>query len=416
MTSRQLLFREQALDFQREAGRWGDVVPLQPPPTSLLTGFLAAVVILIGGFLLTAQYARKETVAGYLAPAAGSARVFANQRGTIAAVYVRQGQLVTEGQPLLAVETDQIAANGADVNVSLLATLGSQRALLSQNLQAERARTGSERRRLTELIDGLESELSQLQAQAAVQEQRIEVAHREVAAADELAAKGYMPMLEQNRRLSNYLEAEQDLNAVKAQIAARRNQLVETRFELAQLPTVMAQKAQSLQTELAAAEQRIAEVNGRRAYVIRAPITGRVAMLQARVGESIEPQRLQMEILPAGASLQAELFVPTRAIGFVRPGQDVRILYDAFPYEHFGAYRGRVAEVSQTILTNADAAGPMTLKEPAYRVTAHLERQDVDAYGKRARLQPDMLLRADVIIEKRPLLTWFLDPVLRARR
>ena len=46
-----------------------------------------------------------------------------------------------------------------------------------------------------------------------------------------------------------------------------------------------------------------------------------------------------------------------------------------------------VNEISQTILTRSDAAGPIELKEPAYRVTVALDRPDIDAYGKRIPLQ-----------------------------
>lgn len=133
------------------------------------------------------------------------------------------------------------------------------------------------------------------------------------------------------------------------------------------------------------------------------------------MGQFADTTRPQMEILPDDSVLQAELFVPTRAIGFVQPGQAVRILYDAFPYQQFGAYHGRVIEVSQTILTKTDTIGPIELKEPAYRVTVALDRPDIDAYGKRIPLQADMLLRADIILEKRTLLRWFLDPLLSVR-
>ena len=122
-----------------------------------------------------------------------------------------------------------------------------------------------------------------------------------------------------------------------------------------------------------------------------------------------------MEIIPSGSILQAELFVPTRAIGFVQPGQKVRILYEAFPYQQFGTYGGRVNEISRTVLTKSDTSGPIELKEPAYRVTAALDRPDVDAYGKSIPLQADMLLRADIILEKRSLMTWILDPLLSVR-
>jgi membrane fusion protein len=175
-------------------------------------------------------------------------------------------------------------------------------------------------------------------------------------------------------------------------------------------------KIQALRNELAAAEQRIAEITGRRAYVIRAPAAGRVSALNATPGQTADPKFLQLAITPPGAQLQAELFVPTRAIGFVRTGQPVRILYEAFPHQSFGTYTGRTVQVSQTVITSSDVNVPIQIKEPVYRVRAELDRPDVDAYGRKVPVQAGMLLKADIILEKRTLITWLLDPLLSARR
>lgn len=148
--------------------------------------------------------------------------------------------------------------------------------------------------------------------------------------------------------------------------------------------------------------------------MIRAPVAGRVSSLQATVGKAADPRQLQLTIVPDGSVLRAELLVPTRAIGFVRPGQRVRILYDAFPYQRFGTYGGEVASVSQSIVTAADASGPLELREPSYRVAVALDRADVDAAGRRIALQPDMLLRADIILDRRSLMAWLVGPLLGA--
>jgi membrane fusion protein len=113
--------------------------------------------------------------------------------------------------------------------------------------------------------------------------------------------------------------------------------------------------------------------------------------------------------------LQAELFVPARAIGFIEAGQSVRLLFDAFPYQHFGTYRGEVARVSQTMLMTTDTGSPLKLNEPTYRVIAALERQDVDVAGKKVPLQPDMLLKADILLERRSLMEWLLSPLHSVR-
>ena len=64
-----------------------------------------------------------------------------------------------------------------------------------------------------------------------------------------------------------------------------------------------------------------------------------------------------MTLLPDGASLLAELFVPSRAIGFVEPGQRVRLMVDAFPYQRFGTLGGRVETVSQAVLSPNEVIG-----------------------------------------------------------
>jgi membrane fusion protein len=415
MSVRPALFRQEAIEFQQRHRRWGNVAALQPVSTKIVAWLLAASAAAILFFLLVAQYSRKETAVGYLTPTTGTAKIFAPQRGTIQRVYVDEGDPVKEGQPLLAVETNQITADGIDVNASMLDTLLAQKELLAKNITGEEQRAVSEQERLTALIRGLQSEIEQIEGQIRIQTERSRVVEADFAVAEQLRAKGIMADTDFRRRNVQMLEQKQAIAVLNQQIAARKNQLTETEFSLHELPTVMAQKVQGLRNDLAAVEQRIAEINGRRAYVVRAPTTGRVSTLQATVGQNVDPQRLQLEIIPEDAVLQAELFVPARAIGFVEPGQAVRILYDAFPYQHFGTYSGRVIKISQTILTGSDARGPIALKEPAYRVIAALDRADVDAASKKVPLQPDMLLKADIILEKRSLMSWLISPLTGVR-
>jgi membrane fusion protein len=409
------LFRQEAIEFQRQNRQWGQVALLQPFSTKLITWFITTAVALVVLLLFVAPYARKETVTGYLTPIAGTAKIFASQQGTIKELYVKQDEEVEKGQKLLAIETSQIASDGQDVNAAILATLQSQRDMLTTQITAEENRMKSEQDRLSAMIDGLKTEINALQAQIRSQNEQIRLSSELVSSVTGLVAKGVMSDLEFHKRELAALDEKQKLDALKQQLASRHNQLTETSYSLQQLPTVTAGKIQSWRSELAATEQRIAEIGGRRAYEIRAPTSGRISMLQANVGQFADPRRPQIEIVPRDSTLEAELFVSTRAIGFVRPGQKVRIKYEAFPYQQFGTYAGRVNAVSQTILTKSETSGPVELKEPAYRVMVSLDRPDIDAYGKRMPLQADMLLTADIILEKRSLIRWFLDPLLSVR-
>jgi membrane fusion protein len=415
MAAQPALFRQEAIDFLHQRHSWGEVVSLQPISSAILGWTLAGLVAFILVFISIAQYARKETVTGYLTPTFGTAKIFVPQQGFVKEVHVKEGQKVAEGDPLLTVVTSQISANGDDVNATVLAVLAQQRDVVERQIAAEERRTASEHDRLASTIKGIEGETAQLEDQRNIQNERLQLSESFVSTGATLIAKGALPAVELKRREQAALEQRQNLASLDQQITARRTQLTDARHTLEQLPTVAAERVRVLRGDLSWIEQRIAEVDGRRAYIIKAPTSGRVSTLQATVGQIADPKHMQLEIIPLDATLQAQLFFPTRAFGFVRPGQQVRILYDAFPYQKFGTYRASVTKVSQTILTGNDATGPITLKEPAYRVTVAPERPDIDAYGLKMPLQPGMLLRADVILEQRSLMRWLLDPVFSAR-
>ena len=128
-----------------------------------------------------------------------------------------------------------------------------------------------------------------------------------------------------------------------------------------------------------------------------------------------------LSIVPAGSKLEAHLFSPSRAIGFVRPSQRVLLRYQAFPYQKFGHHAGVVASVSRSAISPgelpqqlsalADLSGEAGASEPVYRITVDLASQAVVAYGEPVRLQPGMQLEAHVHIESRRLIEWVLDPL-----
>jgi membrane fusion protein len=351
-------------------------------------------------------------VSGYLAPTFGTAKIFVPQQGFVKDIRVKEGQEVAEGDPLLTVVTPQINANGDDVNSTVLAVLAQQRNVIERQVAAEERRTASERDRLASTIKGIEGEIDQLEDQRNIQNERLKLSESFVATGAKLVASGALAAIELKRREQGALEQKQNVVTLDQQITARRTQLTDARHTLEQRPAVVAERVRVLRNDLSSIEQRVAEVNGRQAYVIKAPTSGRVSTLQATVGQIADPKHMQLEIIPVDAQLQAELFFPTR-VWFCALPASRSLLYDAFPYQKF-VYRGSVTNLSR-ILSGNETKGPITLKEPAYRVTVALERPDIDAYGRKMPLQPDMLLKADVILEQRSLLRWLLDPVLSAR-
>lgn len=89
------LFRAEALEAARS--RLG--APVRPVGVAgwALTAFLLAIFAAAAVFLVTARYARKETVPGVLSPTEGAVRVAAPRPGVVAEVHVREGARVLGG-------------------------------------------------------------------------------------------------------------------------------------------------------------------------------------------------------------------------------------------------------------------------------------------------------------------------------
>lgn len=409
------LFRREVLEYQATHRQWGSVIELRPVSARALSWASVLVAAFAVLFLCTAQYARKEPVAGYLRPSLGTAKVFVPHAGVIRDVRVTEGDVVKKGQPLMTVETAQISAAGRDLNQASLDTLLTQRAMIARQIQAEETRTESERRRLNALIDGQRREVELLVGQIRRQDDRITLGRTLLHSGQTLAAKDLIPDADFKRRQQDLLDQERIRDSLDQQLISRQNQLLETQMSLEQLATVRNDKIQSLRNDLSSIDQRSAETEARQAYVIVAPASGKVATLQAAPGKPADLRQLQMTIVPTGSTLMAELLVPSRASGFVEVGQPVRLLYEAYPYQKYGTYTGRIEAVAGTVIEANEFMGPLKLAEPAYRVSVALDSPNVMVNGRAVPLRPDMVLRADIVLEKRTILNWLLSPVLNTR-
>ncbi|HUB13752.1 MAG TPA: HlyD family efflux transporter periplasmic adaptor subunit [Acetobacteraceae bacterium] len=367
------------------------------------------------GFLASGDYARKETVSGFLVPTVGVSKIFPPRTGLVTAVDVVEGQLVEAGAPLLTVQVGQTDSQGSDVDAEVLQTLTRQRDALFEQAKLEQARTAEERARLRDEVIGLSRETTALQAQLEEQHLRSAVAEDQVAKVRELVAQGYISVVEFKRRQDNYLAQRQNEAALAQQIVEKQSAAAQQGHALDELSGQLAARLSVLRGEQAGLEGRLAETSGRRAYQLRAPVSGRISALQARVGLVADPTIPQLAIVPTGSVLEAELLVPARAAGFVAPGQTVRLAYQAFPYQRFGLYGGRVRNVSRTLLRPAEIVGPMAVRDPSYRVTVTLDRQSIQAFGREFPLGADMTVKADIVFDRRSLLDWVLDPVRSLR-
>ncbi|MBU2864950.1 HlyD family secretion protein [Reinekea forsetii] len=168
-----------------------------------------------------------------------------------------------------------------------------------------------------------------------------------------------------------------------------------------------------MNSSLSSNAQNIAQLHGQRAYTLKANKAGVVSNLQINEDQEAQVNKPLLTISPEGSQLEAELLVPARAIGFVATGQQVKLRYSAFNYQKFGLYDGVISKVSNTVLLPSELSGvAIGAQEPMYRITARLNSQTVEAYGKALPLKEGISLEADIKLAERSLVEWLLEPIL----
>jgi membrane fusion protein len=378
-----------------------------------VTGFLAATIVTALVYASVAEYARKERVTGYLTPREGVARVSAPRSGIVTHLMVKHGDLVAAGDPLFVVDTSHGLAGGGTLDAAMRAGLERQVALLDEQIAAEQARLGSDQARLSARINGLMAELPSLETQRTLQVERASVTEARLKALGELRVKGFVSEAEYRAREEAWLSQRQSLAAIDQRITTLRADLAQARIDQDRAPLDSADRRSRLSASQTELRQRLAEVDAQGGQLILAPMAGRVTALQATVGQRLDPAKPALTIVPEGATLQAELFVPSRAIGFVEVGQRVRLMYDAFPYQHFGTYGGIVETVSRTMVSPQEVVDVMQPGEAGYKISVRLDRGIVEVEENEVSLQTDMRLQADIFLEDWTVLMWGLSRILK---
>lgn len=326
---RDSLFRQEAVNHQRNR-LWGDVILTQPLSTKLATLMIGVVLVLLITFLIVGDYTRKERVNGYLVPESGLVEIYPDQRGNATEVLVESGDAVEAGDTLAKIATDRVTDNGATVSTLLIDVLKHQKDLLTQRIERAKRRMVERKAHLSQRVGNLEEQIRQLEEQRSLQEERLDLARSRYASLEDLHREQLMSESDYQDRYQLFLDEQQSLEQLERSLLTEKSTLQSAKFELASLGTDTAEEVDQLEAEKSRATQQIIQLNGESSFSLKAPIAGTVTSIQLAPGQRVNPQQPVLAILPEGQQLEADLFIPTRAIGFLSPGLPVDIRYDAF--------------------------------------------------------------------------------------
>ena len=404
------LFRQEALEAQRETLS-GEVVVATPLSFSLLTALAVVIVLLAINFICWGEYTRKTHVKGYLAPSKGLIKVYPVQTGIIIEKHVVEGQQVERGQRLFVLSTESSSRETPAAQATAIARLQERRDSLSKELGQQRLVDRIQQRNLQTRRDAQQTELEQLNLEYETQLQRVTAAKDRVSRLQRLLKSRSVAALQVQEAQEAALNLQLQLQRIHRERTTLEREIDSLQLEQDAAALRAANQRSAIARDIKALEQQLTEYQARRTIVVTAPSAGQVSTILTAVGQTANPNTPLLSILPAGAQMQARLLIPSKAIGFIEPGQTVALRYEAFPHQRFGSYAGQTVRIAKTLLMPNEVQLPVALQEPVYLVDVKLAAQTVRAYSKTIPLQSGLLLDADISLDRRRLVEWLFDPL-----
>jgi len=408
-------YREEAINAfsKRSYGR-----PIAPMPKSWLLSALMLLVMtgIAIWFLATSSYSRKESAFGWLTPTKGLIRVSESQGGMLVSSLIEQGTKVKKGDTLFVLSQERKLLEGIGEADDLLIKLEQEKSEIQSQINTEEKSTKADIIMTKRSLEQLKQEKFQIQDQIKSQQDRVslqkEIHDRYASLHDKDQTVSYLELQSQKEQ---YLVQQQALAALRQRKVTLEREFINTQSRIVMRPLESDRTLSEYRRRLIEIANRETEINSMGGYAIQSPVSGSIATLEVKPGNRIFPQQLLATILPENSELYAEIYIPSRAIGFIEPGQEVRVMYMAFPFQRFGAAEGEIVKVSNTVLMPNEIPVTLGIEEPMYKAHVSLQEQSMNGFGDDFSLRPGMLLQTEIILEKRSFLQWILEP-LRAKR
>jgi membrane fusion protein len=419
------LFRSEMQDFQAQSAYGEMLAPIAPKAWLWVTASVC-VAIAVAAYLVFGEYTKRVTVSGVLLPHEGFVRILPPMAGVVTDCFVHEGQFVRKGTRLFVV-TDERETTGDTRRLG--AAVAEQIVERREQLQREREKTVL---LAQESEEAARHKLIQLRSEAARADDELELYRLHVATEEvnleryrKLAASHFLSDVGLSEKQEELADLRARVASTERMRAALTADIEAATSELRQIPLHTDVQVAQIDNSMNSLKQESIVNDEHDQVVVTASEDGTIAAVLAHSGETVQNQALAT-LVPTGARLDAELFVPSRWVGFVKPGQTVRLRYEAYPYQKFGQYLGEVDAVSNSQIDPGDVpvgvphdpgdleanAAKSHAGEGLYKISVRLADQNVMAYGVSQPLLSGMLVDASILQDQRRLIEWIFEPIV----
>ncbi|AZE64364.1 HlyD family type I secretion periplasmic adaptor subunit [Pseudomonas synxantha] len=360
--------------------------------------------------------------------------------GIVAELYVKEGQIVEAGAPLIRLDDTRFVSNAGETEALRLAMqlrverLSAQvddrplnipddvlKAAPSQAAN-ERSLYESRRQQLKDEVGGLQEQLVQRQqelreftSKQGQYRSQLSLQRQEINMSEPLVAQGAVSPVEVLRLKRAEMETRGQLDATTLAIPRAESAIKEVQRKIDETRGKFRSEALTQLNE-ARTELNKAESTGRALEdrvsrtLVTSPVRGIVKQLLVNtVGGVIQPGSDMVEIVPLNDTLLVEAKIRPQDIAFLHPGQEAVVKFTAYDYTIYGGLKAKLERIGADTITDEDK------KTTYYMITLRTDRSHLGTDEKPLLIIPGMVASVDIITGKKSILSYLLKPIIKAR-
>lgn len=353
--------------------------------------------------------------------------------GTIKAIYVKAGDQVKAGDPLVALDETRTQAEYEGILSQYRAHLAMEARLVAERDNEDKITFPEfllKDATVPEVAKILHTQENLFKSQREVVASNIETLNKRLETlklTEESNSKSYLGQKERARAARDLFTkgflSKKDLQEIEAREGEYKKQLNDNEGKIAetglQISNFSSERLAKTMEELSRVQTALGE--SRERYnrlrdqldhsVLASPIDGVVNHIHATtIGGVVGPNHPIIDISPAHDALVIEARVPPKDINSVHVGLDCKIQFDAFKSRTAPVFSGKVVALSQDIV---EEQGPQGQQGGAYRARIEIDMDEFnrEAKSRNLQLQPGMQVNVNIVTGTRTLFRYLLDPI-----
>ena len=442
---------------------------LETPPSPIKMALLLLICGFFAAALVWSYFSHIDIIAvaqGKLQPAGRVKVIQPLETSRVAMIKVENGMNVHAGDVLVELDPSDAAADVAETNASqtsfhaeALRRAAAIKAAQAQPTDAappdiawpqdvpaairtrEERTYGADFAQLTAQIGSLTAQAEQKKAERQRLESMIDAENELIKTLQERVAMRALLVTMNAGSKANLLDSTSDMQTQMTTLAQQKGQLAEAVANLAYLDKEMrrvretfiadnAQKAGEAERQAEDLAEKLVKAKTRLGHTtLVSPIDGIVqASALTTVGQIVSSGEELMRIVPDGATLEIECYLPNKDIGFVKEGQQAIVKIESFPFTRYGTIDAKVTRVARDAIPEPDADqqekdptqpsrhvanGAQRTQNLVFPVTLRLDKAFVAVDGANMPIGAGMAVTVEIRTGSRRILEYVFSPLVQ---